>query len=171
MRRFMGTRLRSSGAVHTYFSPSTFYVSMFIRPSTILLIALAVVIVLSPSCKKEERGGVPYTQVDIQFNVNNPAYVDLQVPGGWIYITGGSRGIIVYRKTMDEFTAMDRHCTYQPENDCQVHVDDTQVTARDTTCCGSGFLIIDGSVTQGPAALGLQLYNTTFNGTTLRIYN
>ena len=144
---------------------------MFIRPASVILFALTTGLLCTTSCKKEEQGGVPYTQVDIQFNVNNPAYVDLQVPGGWIYITGGSRGIIVYRKTMDEFVAMDRHCTYQPENDCQVHVDDTQVTARDTTCCGSEFLIIDGSVTQGPAGLGLQRYNTIFNGTTLRIYN
>lgn len=135
------------------------------------LFGLASVIAASPACKKEERGGVPYTLVDIQFNVNNPAYVDIQVPGGWVYISGGSRGIIVYRKTMDEFVALDRHCTYQPENVCQVHVDDTQVMARDTVCCGSGFLIMDGSVTQGPAAIALKSYNTTFNGSILRIYN
>ena len=35
----------------------------------------------------------------------------------------------------------------------------------------SAFLITDGSVVQGPSALSLQKYNTTFNGTTLRIYN
>ncbi|MFZ1688949.1 MAG: hypothetical protein WAU70_16120 [Flavobacteriales bacterium] len=144
---------------------------MFIRPASVLALALGTALLLVASCRKEEQGGVPYTQVDIQFNVNNPAYVDLQVPGGWIYITGGSRGIIVYRKTMDDFIAMDRHCPYQPTNDCQVHVDATQVTARDTTCCTSTFSIMDGSVTNGPATIGLQQYNTTFNGTTLRIYN
>jgi hypothetical protein len=52
-----------------------------------------------------------------------------------------------------------------------VYVDDTEVTARDTACCQSAFLIIDGSVTDGPAAIGLQRYNTLFNGTSLRIYN
>ena len=55
--------------------------------------------------------------------------------------------------------------------DVKVAVDSTEITARDTACCGSAFLIIDGSVTQGPSALGLQQYNTTFNGTTLRIFN
>lgn len=143
---------------------------MFIHPQHFLF-GLALVVTASTACKKEERGGVPYALVDIQFNVNNPAYVDIQVPGGWVYISGGSRGIIVYRKTMDEFVALDRHCTYQPENVCQVHVDDTQVMARDTVCCGSAFLIVDGSVTQGPAALALKSYNTTFNGSILRIYN
>lgn len=143
---------------------------MFIRPQY-WFFGLAVVLTAITACKKEERGGVPYTLVDIQFNVNNPAYVDIQVPGGWVYISGGSRGIIVYRKSMDEFVALDRHCTYQPENVCQVHVDDTQVMARDTVCCGSRFLIIDGSVTQGPAGIALKSYNTTFNGSILRIYN
>lgn len=144
---------------------------MFIRQSAFALFGFAVFILWASGCRKEEQGGVPYTRVDIQFNVNNPAYVDLQVPGGWIYITGGSRGIIVYRKTMDDFVAMDRHCPYRPEDGCQVFVDATQVTVRDTVCCGSAFLIVDGSVTQQPAAIGLQQYNTTFNGATLRIYN
>ena len=122
-------------------------------------------------CRKETSGGVPLTQVDFQINVNNPAYNDLAVPGGWLYLTGGSLGIIVYRKSMEEFVALDRHCTYQPSELCRVHVDDTEVIARDTTCCGSAFLIMDGSVTQGPASLGLQRYNTSFNGSILRIYN
>lgn len=143
---------------------------MFIRPRH-WFFGLVAITLATTACKKEERGGVPYTLVDIQFNVNNPAYVDIQVPGGWVYISGGSRGIIVYRRTMDEFVALDRHCTYQPENLCQVHVDDSQVMARDTVCCGSGFLIMDGSVTQGPAAIALKSYNTTFNGSILRIYN
>lgn len=135
-----------------------------------LLVVLSC-LALTPGCKKENQGGVPYTGVDISINVNNPAYVDIQVPGGWLYLTGGSLGIIVYRKTLDEFVALDRHCPYQPEEVCRVIVDDTEVTARDTACCHSAFLIIDGSVTEGPASIGLQQYNTSFNGQTLRIYN
>ncbi|MBP6389815.1 MAG: hypothetical protein KA175_13250 [Flavobacteriales bacterium] len=135
----------------------------------VLLLVLAVFFLLA--CRKEEQGGVPLTTVDFQINVNNPAYIDIAVPGGWLYLTGGSLGIIVYRKTMDEFVAMDRHCTYQPTELCKVHVDDSEVIARDTTCCGSAFLLLDGSVTEGPAALGLKRYNTNFNGTTLRIFN
>ncbi|MBK8339580.1 MAG: hypothetical protein IPK99_06035 [Flavobacteriales bacterium] len=144
---------------------------MPIRPSfpKILIPLLAGVLFLA--CRKEQQGGVPLTTVDFQINVNNPAYIDLAVPGGWLYLTGGSLGLIVYRKSMDEFVAMDRHCTYQPAELCKVFVDESEVIARDTTCCGSAFLLLDGSVTEGPAALGLQRYNTNFNGTTLRIFN
>ncbi|MCB0795502.1 MAG: hypothetical protein KDB88_12260 [Flavobacteriales bacterium] len=126
---------------------------------------------LAYGCRRSEPGGTPATLVDIQINVNNPAYNDLAVPGGWLYLTGGSRGIIVYRNSAEQFTAMDRHCPYQPQDFCRVSVDSSQVIARDSECCGSRFLIVDGSVTQGPAALGLTQYNTTFNGTTLRIFN
>ncbi|MBP9159918.1 MAG: hypothetical protein WAT41_03320 [Flavobacteriales bacterium] len=151
---------------------------MALSTHTTLLMNSRDLVVLSMSalfllggCKKENNIGVPLTNVDININVNLPEYVDLTATGGWVYITGGSQGIIVYRNGPDQFTAMDRHCTYQPENLCKVYVDDSQVIARDTICCGSAFLMLDGSVTEGPAALGLKLYHTTFNGTTLHIFN
>ncbi|MCW5899335.1 MAG: hypothetical protein KIT10_08690 [Flavobacteriales bacterium] len=140
------------------------------RIAHILIAFLSLATVLG-ACRKDRPGGVPLTPVDITINVNNPAYADLSVPGGWLYLTGGSMGIIVYRKSMAEFMAMDRHCPYQPQDYCRVYVDDSEVIARDTLCCGSAYLIMDGSVTQGPSALPLQPYNTAFNGTILRIYN
>jgi nitrite reductase/ring-hydroxylating ferredoxin subunit len=126
---------------------------------------------LFTSCKREERGGVPITPIDISINVNNPAYADLAVPGGWLYLTGGSMGILVVRSTPETFVAFDRHCPYRTADLCRVSVDESELIARDTTCCGSAFLILDGSVAEGPAALNLQRYNTSFNGTTLRIFN
>lgn len=142
-------------------------------PNKQLLVGLLLCLVLWPSqgCRKSRPGGVPLSLVDISINVNNPAYADIAVPGGWLYLTGGSLGIIVYRLSQEEFVAMDRHCPYQPEEMCRVHVDDSNVIAKCDECCNSGYLIIDGTVTQGPAALGLQRYNTAFNGTILRIYN
>jgi nitrite reductase/ring-hydroxylating ferredoxin subunit len=122
-------------------------------------------------CKKEDAVVVPLTPVDIYLNLTLPEYQDLQATGGWLYLTGGSEGLIVYRNSPDAFTAMDRHCTYQAADLCHVTVDESGIIARDTTCCQSAFLLLDGSVTEGPAALGLKRYNTTFNGTTLHIFN
>lgn len=139
--------------------------------SGILLTVLAASMVLWTGCKKDKPGGVPLNPIDISINVNNPGYADLAVPGGWIYLSGGSLGLIVYRAGTDEFIALDRHCPYQTADLCRVYVDDSQITARDTACCLSAYLITDGSVVEGPSALGLQRYNTSFNGTTLRIYN
>lgn len=140
------------------------------RPFLLTTLCLGVLLG-SAGCKKDERGGVPLTPLDISINVNNPSYIDLAVPGGWLYLTGGSQGLIVYRASTDEFVAMDRHCPYQPADQCRVFVDGSEIQARDTACCHSSFLITDGSVVEGPSALNLQRYNTTFNGTTLRIFN
>lgn len=143
------------------------------KPLHLVLLALSSAL-LAPGCKKESNVNVPLAVVDININVNLPAYNNLAVIGGWLYINGGSEGLIVYRKGPDEFIALDRHCTYRPEDLCRVYVDDSEVIARDTVStdhCGSAFLLMDGSVVQGPAALGLKQYHTTFNGTWLHIFN
>jgi hypothetical protein len=106
------------------------------NPGAVLL-HLAMAALLLSGCRKEERGGVPLTPVDININVNNPSYADLAVTGGWVYLTGGSQGIIVYRSSPETFVALDRHCPYQPAEYCRVTVDESEIIARDTACCHS----------------------------------
>jgi len=126
-------------------------------------------------CKDEdENDRVPRIATNITLNLDLPEYQTLLNPGGWIYLTGGSRGIIVYRVNLDEFAAFDRHCTYNVPEACRVSVDeDTGLTAVDTQCCGSEFEIITGSVVEGPAQLGLSPFQTQFNpnNNTLRVFN
>lgn len=129
------------------------------------------VFILIGSCKKNNDNSVPLTAVDIYIYANNPSFINLTVPGGWVYITGGVRGILVYRKSTSEFMAYDRNCTYRPSDACAVvSVDATNIIATDT-CCHSKFSISDGSVLQAPAALPLKAYSTTFDGNVLHIYN
>lgn len=132
----------------------------------------AFVIVMSiAACKKDTNNGVPITPVDIYLYTNNPSFVNLNGVGGWVYITGGVRGILIYRKSPSEFMAYDRNCTYQSSDACAtVVVDATNILATDT-CCHSKFSMYDGSVTQAPAGLPLKAYNTTFDGNVLHIYN
>ena len=95
----------------------------------------------------------------------------LAIPGGWTYINGGSRGIIIYRASNDVFKAYDRHCTFDSSNSCAlVSVEVNNITGFDD-CCGSKFILTDGSVTQGPANLPLKQYQTSFDGNELRIFN
>ncbi len=143
----------------------------YLRRMRSLILATATAGLLLAGCEKDQQTGVPPTPVDISININLPEYFDLQAPGGWVYLTGGSRGLVVYRKSQDEFIAFDRHCPYQPENGCRVFVDQSSVIARDSLCCHSAFLLLDGSVTEGPSSFALKHYNTLFNGTTLRIYS
>lgn len=123
------------------------------------------------SCERSNRSGIPYVPVNLQLTVSNPEFSNLLAVGGWVQIGGGSQGIIVYRFSPEEFRAYDRHCTFQIEENCRVTVDNSDINAVDTECCDSKFLIIDGAPIDGPAAIGLQQYNTQFDGNTLLIYN
>lgn len=136
-----------------------------------VLLFLTIAVAITGGCKKNDDNGVPITGVDIYLYTNNPSFSNLYAVGGWTYITGGVRGILIYRKSNTEFMTYDRNCTYQSSEPCAtVHVDATNILAVDT-CCNSKFSIYDGSVTQGPAGLPLKAYNNTFDGNVLHIYN
>lgn len=138
--------------------------------NTIFIAIAALMIVLS--CKKDNSSSVPNVPVNVVLYASDPSFTNLNPIGGWIYYNGGSRGLIIYRKSSDEFITYDRHCTYQPENTCgKVSVEVANNIIAIDTCCSSKFLLVDGSVNKGPATLPLKRYNTTFDGNKLSIYN
>ena len=114
---------------------------------------------------------IPYEYVDFTIDLNKPDYFDLKVPGNYINVTGGYRGIIIYRSSIDEFKAYERTCTY--DINCRVDVDEYAMNMVDS-CCGSQFSLgLDGVVSKGPATLPLRQYKTIYfpNSNTLRITN
>ncbi|NNF01645.1 MAG: hypothetical protein HKN22_03085 [Bacteroidia bacterium] len=123
-------------------------------------------------CSCDKRNDIiPEVMVDIFLFTTQPAFSNLNAIGGWTYLNGGVRGIIVYRSTQLDFVAMDRNCTYDPSVSCAtVHVESNNIAAADT-CCGSRFQLLAGNVLNGPATRGLKLYNTSFDGSVLHIYN
>ena len=139
------------------------------RPTNLIILALLALFV---SCSKADKNNViPYASVNIDIYTSDPDFVDLNAVGGWTYITGGVRGIIVYRYSNDVFKAYDRDCPYDPTSTCSlVSVETNNIIASDP-CCGSRFQLTDGSVVQGPATLPLQQYQTSWDGTVLHIYN
>lgn len=143
--------------------------SKIIKISSFALILFFSVFV---SCNKD-NDQIPEVLVDIQVNINNPGYFTLQAIGGWMYFDGGSRGILVYRKSTDEFMAFDRHCPYDPTNPCgRVAVDSSNNVIAKDDCCGSSFLMTDGSPASGAASRGLKQYQVYWDGMgILRIYN
>jgi nitrite reductase/ring-hydroxylating ferredoxin subunit len=137
----------------------------------LFLITVSFLLLLSSCSKNNNTDWIPYVPVNIDIYPANPQFISLYPVGGWVYLTGGSRGIIVYHYTQDEYYAFDRHCPYQPTNSCgKVKMDTDDITAVDT-CCGSKFIVVDGSVIQGPAGLPLKQYQTNYDGTTLHITN
>lgn len=122
-------------------------------------------------CSKNNPNTViPNVFIDVQLNINEPSSFNLGPIGGWIYINGGSNGLIVYRADLDDFKCFDRHSTYNVSDWCQVRVDSTGFVLEDT-CSGSEFSIFDGNVIKGPASIPLKQYPTTFDGTFITISN
>lgn len=129
------------------------------------------VVFLFLSCK-EEQYPIPNVPVNQNINLDLPAYSQLNAPGGYVYVTGGSRGIIVYRN-FDEFVALDRHSTYESHKECAiVEVNPDNIFELIDTCSGSTYSIISGVVMSGPAQYGLRRYNTYWDGAfTVNIFN
>lgn len=124
------------------------------------------------SCKKENNSPIPNVPVNISLNLDLPAYTALNAPGGSAYVEGGSRGIIIYRN-FDEFVALDRHSTFDPENNCSVvDINPENPFELIDTCSGSKYSILSGVVLEGPAKHGLRRYNSYWDGAyTVTIYN
>jgi nitrite reductase/ring-hydroxylating ferredoxin subunit len=130
-----------------------------------------IITLLLAGCKKKSDNNIPQTPVNVYIYTTEPTFANLNAIGGWIYVNAGYKGIIVYRKSQEDFIALERACTFDPQSTCGgIIVTSDNITARDS-CCGSKFLIYDGSITQGPATSPLSQYRTSYDGTTLHIFN
>lgn len=123
------------------------------------------------SCKEEEYP-IPNVPVNILINLDLPAYQPLNGVGGFAYVNGGSRGVVVYRD-FDQFVAFDRHSTYNSDDPCAVvSVDEANPFELVDSCSDSRYSITTGVVLQGPAKWGLKRYNTYWDGAyQVSIYN
>ncbi len=135
------------------------------RAFTVLLFVLIIT-----GCRDRRNTLVPYVPVNITIDIGLPSFFPLTVPSGWVYITGGSRGIIIYRKTESEFVAIERHSTFEVEKQCAVAVLSDGIILDDP-CSDSQWLIMDGSIVNGPTSAPLQLYHASYNPPYLTITN
>lgn len=134
----------------------------------IFILAMMSILIIN-ACKDKENP-VPTTYVNITIDLNEAEFNDL-VPGSYKYLTGGVSGIVVYRKTFEEFTALERTCPHEAETDIRVSVIPDNTLFLECKTCESRFYIEDGSVTKGPSEFPLRSYKTMYNGRYLRIYN
>ncbi|NPA44815.1 MAG: hypothetical protein GXO49_04705 [Chlorobi bacterium] len=113
----------------------------FILKTTVILL----IFISFYSCDDTENP-IPNVFVDITIDLNDPLYNDLTMPGGYVYITGGYSGILIYHSAFsDDFEAYDRACPYDP--DCgKLYVNGSGYTTIDSTCCKSEFSLLTGGV-------------------------
>lgn len=146
---------------------------IFIKKIKKTIVFIAIFSVIIVACRKEKPNDIKTGYIDITININLAQYNELTQPGGWIYLAGNypSKGIIVYRRNLDEFMAYERQCTYDPNGSCKLlYVESNNIIATDSVC-GSQFILTDGSVVHPPATQPLMSYKTSFNDPYLRITN
>lgn len=123
------------------------------------------------SCGGYKHSTIPDVDVNFTIYPNDAAYAPLNHIGGYMYLTGGVAGIIVYRLDVSTFLAYDRACPYDWEDtNAWICVDESGLTLSDANC-GSQFNILDGGVISGPSPYPLKPYKTRFDGMILRVYN
>jgi len=139
-----------------------------IRIRLVLFILCAVS--LSECRQRYQEHRVPNVVVNVDIDLNLPQYNNLNFIGGWVYLDGGSNGLIVHRSTQEVLAAYDRQAPYLVEERCQIFVDTGGTTCTDE-CSESQWLLFDGQLVKGPASLPLRQYVTSFDGNRLSIRN
>ena|SRR6185369_16815354 len=123
-------------------------------------------------CKKD-NSTIPNVSVDLYVYLSIPSSINLNSQGGWIYVNGGVKGIIVYRRSNEEFAAYERACPYDPnESSALVEVDSSNILAVDRHC-GSKFNLLDNTIINGPTTRSLKAYHADYDasGNTVHVYN
>ena len=122
---------------------------------------------------------IPDVPVSITVNMELPLHFHLQNLGGYSLLDGGHRGIFLVHNFDDEFYALERTCTFQPDDSCAViQIDTTNIQLRCgtygpsgyETCCESLYSF-DGMPLQGPSQFALKRYRVFQNGSLLTIRN
>jgi hypothetical protein len=149
--------------------------------AALFFIAVSVIVAMS-SCSGDDPAPIDIGYVNFQIYPNSTEYIQLNTVGGWVYVTANdpSRGIIIYRRSIDEFMAYERTPTYKPDSccigqginrECSRLVVDQSITFAVDTCSGSKYLLLDGMVIEGPATYPMVQYNTQYDGDVLYVYN
>lgn len=123
------------------------------------------------ACSKNDDETIPNVPVNFTIYLTLPQYSSLNSIASHAIVNDyGYRGIVIYRRSQDEFVAFDLACPKDPSN--TMIVDSSGINTVDLSC-GSKFLLEDGSVLNGPATRPMKQYNTEYqpNNNTVSIYN
>ncbi|MCB0477291.1 MAG: hypothetical protein KDC84_03955 [Crocinitomicaceae bacterium] len=122
-------------------------------------------LLFTSACQKLGNHPVPNVPVSVQINIMLPSYSNLQSVGGYAYVNGGVKGLIVYRSTYDQFVCYDRMSTADGGDQCfPLEVDPDNFLFLNDSCSDAVYSLLDGSVVSGSAVYPLKAYQTNFDG-------
>lgn len=93
---------------------------MTILKNRLLTLILMIISLTFLGCEPQIDDQIPFAFVEIDINLNNAEYFDLQLNSGYVYILGGVRGIIVYRENENTYRAFERNSPVDPLGACSI---------------------------------------------------
>lgn len=135
-------------------------------------ILMVIIVMIAISCKKEEQAPeIPYVYVNFSLNPNGTQYIKLNQVNGSETVYGGYNGIVIFRKSFNEFMAFERACPYDPlVPGAKLIVDESSPTVY-CPICSSKFTLTEGIPYDGPSHFSLKQYSTVYDGAMLYISN
>ena len=144
-----------------------------------LSLAVLILFLFTQCGGKNKDDEIPVVPVNIYIDLNINTSAPLNTLGGFIYVTGGNKGIILLHNYDDNYLAIERTCSYHPYDSCNlITMDNSGISLKcgsysGTTfnaCCGSAFTI-EGYVSKSPATRPLRTYTVSKSSNIVHIYN
>ena len=133
-------------------------------------IPLLLLFLLLSACGKNDCH-VTIGETNFSIRPNEAEYYGLNNPGGYLYLTGGHRGIVVVRLAYDRFVAFERTCP--EDNSTPVEISsDWGSSLLECPQCHSCFVVENDGIPLDDAATSCPLYqyNTIYSGGELWVY-
>ena len=148
-----------------------FFKKTFTRFVFYFLICPVILVYGLNACSKEQnQNDIPDVAVNFFIYPNSTEYLELNTQG-WVAVTGGYRGIIIYRKSATEYMAFERACPHDwDQANGRVEVEGSGLTALCPNC-QSKYILLDGTPFEGPTKYPLKQYQTQYDGNQLYIFN
>jgi len=135
------------------------------------LFLVSTILILGCTSNGVENDCFPFITVNESVNLDLPQFIDLQVPGGWAYTSGGLQGLIIYNINGVQFKAFDRLCPGQTISSCSQMIVDSNLRIL-CQCDDSEFNILNGApLTEGTNCFANEYLVENLNGSLLRITN
>ena len=117
-----------------------------------------------------ENDCFPFISVNETINLDLPQFIDLRVPGGWAYTSGGHQGLILYNINGVQFKAFDRLCPGETISSCSQMIIGSNLRML-CQCDDSEYNILNGAPLAGGTCFAKEYLVENLNGTILRITN
>ena len=125
---------------------------------------------ISCSNSDDQNPILPDVPVNITLFLNNPSNNNLKAVGGMVEVSGGIKGIVVYRASIDNYLAYDLACPHLSPSACTKMIVEDGLN-MECTCDNTKFALALGGAPQSGTQYPAKQYRVIKEGETLIITN